>query len=90
VVEIHSPRPFLPLESNTYSHLQTGSDLIVDPFASTTAFFDGSSKPKPILSATSLQTATSYRILLYGSDITRRSSIPAHDGMAMPQKDEEP
>jgi hypothetical protein len=77
VVEIHSPRPFISLESNTYSHLQTGSDLIVGPFAPTTAFFDGTSKPKPILSATSLQNPTSYRILSYASDIARRPSIPA-------------
>jgi len=78
-VEIHSPRQFISLESNTYSHLQTGSDLIVGPFALTTAFFDRSSKPKPILSATSLQlqTATPYRILSSGSDIAWRPSISA-------------
>jgi hypothetical protein len=42
----HTPRPFFSLESDTYSHLQTGSDLIVGPFGPTTAFFDGRSKPK--------------------------------------------
>jgi hypothetical protein len=45
-VEIHSPRPFITLESSTYSHLQTGSDLTVGPFGPTTAFFDGNSNPK--------------------------------------------
>jgi hypothetical protein len=46
MVQTHSPRPFISLKSNTYSHLQTGSDLIVGPFGPTTAFFDGRSKPK--------------------------------------------
>jgi hypothetical protein len=77
MVQIHSPRPFITPESNTYSHLQTGSDLIVCPFGPITALFDGGSKPKPILSAASLQNTTSCRILSYGSEIARRPSIPA-------------
>jgi hypothetical protein len=51
---------------------KTGSDLIFGPFGPTTAFLDGSSKPKPILSATSLRNATSCRILSYKSDIHPR------------------
>jgi hypothetical protein len=59
LTQIHSPRPPISLESNIYSRLQIGSDLIIGPFGPTTAFLDGSSKPKPILPATSLRSATS-------------------------------
>jgi len=50
---------------------KTGSDLIFGPFGPTAALLDGSSKPKPFLPATSLRTATSYRILSYRCLATR-------------------
>jgi hypothetical protein len=59
LTQIHSPRPSISLESNVYSRLQIGSDLIIGPFGPTMAFLDGSSKPKPILPATALRSATS-------------------------------
>jgi hypothetical protein len=68
MVQIHSPRPFI--SGQTLAAIsKTGSDLVFGPFGPTTTFVDGSSKPKPILSATSLRNATSCRILSYRSDI---------------------
>ena len=62
-------RPFISLESNTCSHFQNWLGFDFRSIRSKTAFLDGSSKPKPILSATSLRNATSCRILSYRSDI---------------------
>jgi hypothetical protein len=77
IVEIHLPDHLSLLNQTHAAVSKTGSDLIFGPFGPTASFLDGSSKPKPILSATSLQNSTSCRILLFESDIARRPSIPA-------------
>jgi hypothetical protein len=65
--------------------------LIFGPFDPTVAFLDGSSQPKPILSATSLQNAR--RAGFYYSSLTWLGVLPFQlfqNGMEMPEKDEEP
>jgi len=56
MVQTDAPRPFISLESNTYSHPQTGSDLIVGPFRSNNSILWRKVEVQaPILSATSSQ-----------------------------------
>ena len=66
------------LESNTYSHLQTGSDLIVGPFAPTTAFFEWKLEAQANSFSNFFAERHVVPDFIHGSDMARRPPAPFH------------
>jgi HSP20 family protein len=73
MVQIHSPRPFIALESSTYGHLQTRSDLIFGPFGPTTV---PARQPKPSARKSELLHPMHLELTESDSSLTVRAEVP--------------
>jgi len=92
VVEIHSPRPFISLESNTLQPSPNWLGFDCQSIRPTTAFLTEARSPSQFFQQLLCRTSRRTGFYRAGLIIARRPAIPAlsQREMAMPQKDEEP
>jgi hypothetical protein len=92
VVQIHSPRPFISLESNTLQPSPNWLGFDCQSIRPTTAFLTEARSPSQFFQQLLCRTPRRTGFYRAGLIIARRPAIPAlsQREMAMPQKDEEP